>query len=161
MKKRILLFLALVIPGLVFVFLKYFGANRFDIPVYYADSLKVSAPCTAMLRAPYVLPDSVWELVPARQGANVAVLDPEGMDPQLPEAIRAEIGEGIAWVNWYRAVPEALALDRWRVCVFLADTVRQTVLFDREGRIRGYYDLKNLDEIDRLRVELKILLEQY
>jgi hypothetical protein len=45
--------------------------------------------------------------------------------------------------------------------VFLLEGPRQAVLIDSQRRIRGFYDLRNRDEVDRLRVELKILLEKY
>jgi hypothetical protein len=34
-------------------------------------------------------------------------------------------------------------------------------LVDHKNRIRGYYDGKDRDEVDRLIVEMKIILKQY
>jgi protein SCO1 len=35
------------------------------------------------------------------------------------------------------------------------------ILVDKEGRIRGYYDGTSQDEVDRLRVEIKVILHEY
>ena len=51
--------------------------------------------------------------------------------------------------------------DELRKCTFILDGSNQAVLFERNGSIRGYYDLRKRDEVDRLRVELKILLKKY
>jgi hypothetical protein len=42
-------------------------------------------------------------------------------------------------------------------CNFILDDLNQLVLLDEKNRIRGYYG-RDLDEIDRLIVEAKILL---
>lgn len=156
MKKRTYLFLALLLPALVFVFLKYFGSNRFDIPIYYTDSVSVAGPC-AVVKAPYVLPDSVWSLFPGHKAANVAAL--AGLDDEVRKEISEEIGAAVDIVLLDGM--DSARLSRWRNCVFLAGPTRPSVLFDGKGRIRGYYDLKSREESDRLRVELKILLDQY
>lgn len=162
MKKRAYLFLALLLPGLVFVFLKYFGSNRFDIPVYYAESVKPPEGCSALIKAPYVLPDSVWKYFPERKVANVMVIAVSEEDvKEVTDGLTGEFGDKIT----ARAMEQLSLTDstrsRWVTCVFLAEGPKTTVLFDNQGRIRGYYDIRSLDEVDRLRVELKILLEQY
>lgn len=162
MKKPAYLFLALLLPGLVFVFLKYFGSNRFDIPVYYTDSVKVADRCNTAIRAPYVLPDSVWKYFPARKAANVVALNGDREEvKEVMEIVKGELSGKAAVLDGMELNLDAATLDRWITCVFLAEAPKTTVLFDNQGRIRGYYDIGSLDEVDRLRVELKILLEQY
>jgi hypothetical protein len=39
-KKIIYLLIALCLPALIFVFLKFFGKNQFDIPVYFKDGVE-------------------------------------------------------------------------------------------------------------------------
>jgi hypothetical protein len=46
-------------------------------------------------------------------------------------------------------------------CALLLKSPWKVVLIDDQRRIRGYYDPEDRDEMDRLIVELKILLKQY
>jgi len=161
-KKSAYLFLALLLPALVFVFLKFFGSNKFDIPVYYADSVSVAPYCSGMIRAPYTLPDSVWKYFPSRKTANVALMSRDRDDvKEVTDLVSGELGNKVDIVDFEKLNLDSAARSYWTTCVFLAENPRLTVLFDGNGRIRGYYDIRGLDEIDRLRVELKILLEQY
>jgi len=161
-KKSAYLFLALLLPGLVFVFLKFFGSNKFDIPVYYADTVRVAPYCSGMIKAPYTLPDSVWNYFPLRKTANVALLSPDRDDvKEVTDVVSGELGDRVDMVYFEKLELDSATRSRWTNCVFLAENPRLTVLFDGQGRIRGYYDIRGLDEVDRLRVELKILLEQY
>ncbi|MBY0433089.1 MAG: hypothetical protein K2U26_03165, partial [Cyclobacteriaceae bacterium] len=58
MKKLLYLFLALALPGLIFVFLKMAGRNEFNIPVYYETGV-TDSPCGITYPSPYSVPDSV------------------------------------------------------------------------------------------------------
>ena len=48
-----------------------------------------------------------------------------------------------------------------RNCIFLLGQSTNAVLIDAERRICGQYDLTDLDEADRLIMEMKIILKQY
>lgn len=164
MKKLLYLFLALLLPGLVFVFLKYQGSNRFDIPVYYEKGVEeVRGSCAPLPAGPYHVDDSVWShLNGGKQKANVIIFPSPTLDVQnIARAIGEEIGEDASFTDGARLSSDSLTTERWSNCTFLMTSPRQTVLLDDQGRIRGYYDLHFRDEADRLRVELKILLEQY
>jgi hypothetical protein len=163
-KKLLYLFLALLLPGLVFVFLKYQGSNRFDIPVYYEKGVEeVPGICATPPPGPYHVDDSVWShLESGKQRANVIIFPTSALDIQnIARSITEEIGEGVSFTNGSSLSIDSLTRVRWNNCAFLMTSPRQTVLLDDQGRIRGYYDLHFRDEADRLRVELKILLEQY
>src|SRR5690606_26275936 len=49
----------------------------------------------------------------------------------------------------------------WRKCVFFLQEPFDVVLVDRRGAIRGQYDSKDRDEIDRLITEATIILKKY
>ncbi len=164
MKKPAYLLLALLLPILIFVFLKFAGKNEFNIPVYYqSEAVTPGEGCPELYPVPYTLqgwdglPQSDW-----RQG-NVLVFPQEGLDfPAFADRLREEMGDDEVLVKGACELAENdNKCMEWRKCVFLAKTPYQTVLFDKEGRIRGYYDLSLRDEEDRLRVELKILLKKY
>jgi hypothetical protein len=51
--------------------------------------------------------------------------------------------------------------DNLKDCVFFLKEPYNSVLIDDQKRIRGYYKLGDRAEMDRLEVELKILLKEY
>lgn len=163
-KKFTYLFLALLVPGLIFVFLKFAGSNRFDVPVYPLEGTPLRSACAGEVTAPYQLPDSVWQYLSGRSSASASVvlfpaylLDADA----VTSAVMKEIGDGVAFIDMADLSADSLTLERWKSCVFLLESPRQAVLIDTERRLRGFYDLRHRDEVDRLRVELKILLEKY
>lgn len=162
MKKIAYLGLALLLPGLVFVFLKYAGSNRFDIPVFYEDGITEGPPCVEKSEAPYKLPDSVSKFIPADKRGHVVIFPEPGVAPAVINAMLTnEIGLAFSVTDVASLSADSTTQRKWRDCVFLVSAPSQTVLFDPQNRIRGYYDLRKRDEMDRLRVELKILLEKY
>jgi len=163
-KKRLYLFLALLLPGLLFVFLKYQASNRFDIPIYYEEGVpEQTSNCPIPVSGPYHVADSVWShLRDGKQDANVIIFSSKGLDgSDIARSISDEIGAGVSFTIGSELSTDSLMVARWMNCTFLMTPFRQTVLLDNRGRIRGYYDLGLRDEVDRLRVELKILLERY
>ena len=58
MKKGLLMFLALLLPVMIFLFLKTFGKNEFEVPVLFADSVGVACE-EYTYKIPYVIEDSV------------------------------------------------------------------------------------------------------
>ena len=165
MKKLLYLFLALLLPGLIFVFLKYAGKNEFTIPVYFEEGVNPPpADCRLKYDKPYRLPDSVWHLTTKdHPTANVLVFSKDGLNfSKLKSAIDDEFGSGAVWMEEAHTwVQDSLAYSKWRKCIFLITDPWQAALFDDQGRIRGYYDPRLREEQDRLRVELKILLKKY
>src|SRR3954471_24696330 len=82
MIKRIILFVALPLPILIFFFLKFFGKNEFDVKVYWAEGVNV-AGCKPQ-PAHYVVPDSAlnaWGWKEAK--ATLIVLDENGIKDNL------------------------------------------------------------------------------
>ena len=86
MKKLLYLFLALLFPALIFVFLKYAGKNEFNIPVYFDQGVeKVPGGCDRSYPAPYLLDEDNW-VGQARTQANVVVFPDAGIDFSRMEA---------------------------------------------------------------------------
>ena len=158
-RKFAYLFLALLVPGLIFVFLKFAGTNRFDVPVYPVDGNPLHSDCVGDVAGPYFIPDSLWRRVPNKTSLVVVMFSSGDFDEEsLSRSVVGEVGPRVTFINGDRLSPDPA---RWRGCVFLLQAPRQSTLIDSLGQIRGQYDLRNLDEIDRLRVEVKILLGSY
>src|SRR3954469_21311716 len=55
-KKALFLFIGLLLPILVFLFLKIFGRNEFEVPLLYEQGVEVKpAGCTLDYPAPFVV----------------------------------------------------------------------------------------------------------
>lgn len=164
-KKPVYLFLALLLPGIIFVFLKYFGKNEFAIPVYYKDGIdSISVICGGDYSKPYALPDSVLSAIDAdKKQVRVIVFDPAQtarvelnrlaniFNPKEFTKIVVQPNTGISEIR-YR---------RWTSCIFFMKKPYNAVLIDDQNRIRGYYAVDNREEMDRLILEMQILLKKY
>lgn len=150
-KKIVYLALAFILPISIFLFLKFFGKNEFDVPLYYQDkSSEIPAGCDA-ISVPYQIDDSVVR----RNVVKVIVLSSEA-DKQIIERINTAFKEDSIEI----ASVDKLS-DQEKKCIFLTESVEQFVLVDKLNRIRGYYNVNDRDESDRLILELKILLKKY
>jgi len=157
-KKITYLLLALALPGLIFIFLKIFGKNHFDIPVYYkegiADSVKA---CGGPHRGQYTLPDSVLNAFGYKNETACLFVEASEINNketmQLKQSFREDQIQIIALGG---IAPNRL--DRIKKCVLFLKEPWKAVLMDKEKRIRGYYAFTNLEETDRLKIEIEILL---
>ncbi len=161
MKKLFYLFLALLLPALIFVFLKYAGKNEFNIPVYYDKGVEQPlAECDRNYPIPYLVPDAPWDF--SKHKATVMVFPSGSVNVKVLEAkIIDEFGTGIVRVMGDFPTSDSVDIGLQKKCIFLMKDPLQTVLVDDGNRIRGYYDLRLREEEDRLRVELKVLLKKY
>lgn len=153
-----------MLPGLIFVFLKLAGRNEFKIPVYYENGVdSLTSNCTGNYTKPYHLSDSVWTLSDnERHAASLMIFADESFDMnRFSTAIREEFDPGQVWIGEAVQLMDDSSLEVWRNCLFFIKAPYQVVLYDADGRIRGYYKPDLREDMDRLRVELKILLEKY
>jgi hypothetical protein len=155
--KFVLLFIALLLPGLVYVFLKGFGRNEFDVPALYQDAVPSVAGCEGYsYSAPYSAPDTVLASMGVKERRLVLVVfEPERSRAGI-ERVQVEFSSGgFAFVE----VPESMRSSA--ACALILQPPSDLVVVDEKLLIRGQYDMNNRKEVDRLIVELKILLKQY
>lgn len=166
-KKPIYLFLALVLPGLIFVFLKFFGHNEFDVQTYYQTEITPPAGCNGPYTLPYQLPDSILSHLSHDPSVPLALLWRDG-SRSLAEMNRLEQLKGVeldilgAGRDTTVVVGRRIAIDKNIFeCSLLLHEPYNAVLVDSARRIRGYYELSRRDEVDRLMLEVDILLKKY
>jgi hypothetical protein len=182
-RKPILLFLALVLPVAVFVFLKFFGKNEFAVPVLFEDGIATPVGCESFrYDVPYSIPDTI--LAKFSWGSNDSIslvvfsgtTNAEQQEQSiqlnriftefpsdnfkivfLSENVMSEKtkleNERLMMVNWQ--------LSSARSCAFLLKPTDNTVLLDSKKRIRGQYNTANREDVDRLIMEIKIMLKKY
>lgn len=173
-KKPVLLFIALILPVSIFLFLHYFGQNEFEIPIYHkSPSQDIPADCQFDYQYPYKVVNSGIELsgptiVYFTSGLTDELLEDsksqlarlrEEFESNAPKLILLGMANGSVTTGVDMVVDSA-AYEIEKKCIFLAGSNR-LVLIDTEKQIRGYYENASLKEVDRLIVELKILFRNY
>ena len=160
--KLLFLTLALLLPVAIFIFLKLFGKNEFDVPVMHQEG-KIGAPanCDFVYTTPYQVPDSVIVNLRLKRADSLYVLY---FDPSLSTPMN-RISVEFKWAPVTVVAPSAFAggtdITKLKACVLLMQPPASVTLLDHKNRIRGYYDGSDRDEVDRLIVEMKIILKQY
>ncbi|MBL7871460.1 MAG: hypothetical protein JNM78_07605 [Cyclobacteriaceae bacterium] len=160
-KKLVYLFLALLLPIGVFLFLRAFGKNEFSIPVYYETEMpEYPASCHLIHKIPYTVPDAILRGA-GWQGESAALF----IADTSPEVLKnmKHLDEEFTSFEVQKIYPhqDTTRWDSWCTCFFFLKKPWSVVLIDSERKIRGFYAPKSREEMDRLTVELKILLKQY
>lgn len=160
-KKNIFLFLALVLPILIFVFLRLFGKNEFVVkPLFTEMNSEVPEGCFAV-SFPYHVSDSVMRQLNVGEDSLVLVLFGELTEEGKIQVNRVmdEISkDGIQMIRYPALGTKVL---QWKRCIFLLKEPFDLVLVDKSGLIRGQYTSSDREEIDRLLMELTIILKKY
>ena len=172
--KVAILIIALAIPVVIFLFLRMFGDNRFDIPLYYQSEQELPDHNCQKVKIPYKVDFTGLDLVNVKQkeitvfsvlsNLNESTLfQLARLNERLGSSYQhvvfvdstnmfdSKLGDKVIKLDYDQIVND------WE-CLFLNKNLNQWVLVDEQQRIRGYYDTDE-KEIDRLIVEIKILLE--
>ena len=160
-KKSIFLFLALILPVLIFLFLKFFGKNEFAVkPLFTESNSEIPTGCLPTT-FPYHVPDSVMRQLDIKEDSLTLVLfgeaDEEGKI-QINRIMDEISKDGIRMIRFPALGPK---VTQWKKCVFFLAEPLDLVLVDREGLIRGQYTSNDREEVDRLLMEIAIILKKY
>lgn len=203
----------LMIPVLIILFLRTFGSNQYDIPIFYQDGVENPfKECDVVESGQHYIPDFVFtnqdresigrlemeekitvvdffftscpSICPImstemervdgafRSESSVQIfsisIDPEFDTPEVLASYAER--HGATPGKWHFLTGEKDKIYDLARCGFILPTLDglgvaedfvhsdKFVLVDGLGRIRGYYSGTNRDEVDRLIVEIKILL---
>ena|SRR3989337_429019 len=159
-QKNIFLFLALLLPVCIFLFLKFFGKNEFSVPPLYSIIYpeKIDG-CENKIVLPYVIPDSVKLSFDVQKDSLSLIYFGELRENSAVQLKRVnqDFGDAVR-VHIVSPSGESLKLKK---CVFFLKDPFDLVLIDPSGTIRGQYIAADREEIDRLLTELTILLKRY
>jgi hypothetical protein len=160
LKKPILLFLALLFPACVFVFLKFFGKNEFIVPPLYTDVYPDGIKeCGVPVTLPYHIPEDVKSSLLFSQDSLILVHFGElstDSEKQL-ERVSNEFGKAIK----LQLMQPSDSVRQLKECVFFLKGRYDLVAVDRAGVIRGQYISDDREDVDRLLMELAILFKKY
>ena len=161
-KKISYLSVALLLPILIFLFLKYFGKNEFDIPIYYEKSVEdsLTSKCGVKINHQYFVSDSAMSSL-KWNGGVMLVIDVNESELKAVDELIVEKGFADLRIFSLSNFSSRENLAEFKKCVLFMRSPWNAVLIDNQKRIRGYYMIGYRDEMDRLEVELKILLKKY
>jgi len=156
--KFLLLFLALALPGLIYVFLKTFGQNEFNVPALYQEG---PAPggndCPGFVYSvPYAVPDSLLGLMAWKSVAATLIFTDQAVTDQAIDRLSDVFPDGAMDVI---VVPDSLRAAA--ACALALQAPATAAIVDKDKRIRGQYDVTDREETDRLILEMTIILKRY
>lgn len=162
-RKIFYLVAALALPIAIFLFLKFFGKNEFSVEPLYQEYIP-STGCRYAYDLPYVVPDSVRAMMPA--GAAVAVVTFPGKEKtdeaeKLIKRLKSLFPEDPVSFHKMDETISGDGYDVLRECVFFLSEDTSVALIDSDGRIRGQYASTSMEDVDRMIVELKIILRKF
>lgn len=156
--KPLILFLALLFPGCIFIFLKFFGDNQFDVPPLFADEYPGGfTECHQSVTLPYRVTDSIQKAF--FTDAKPLTLVKFGESSAASESQLKRIKDE-SEIN-FQLAKTTDSTERIKKCVFFLKDSLDLVLIDKDGLIRGQYLSTDREEMDRLLTETSILLKQY
>jgi 23S rRNA U2552 (ribose-2'-O)-methylase RlmE/FtsJ len=154
----------LLLPVLVFLFLKQFGSNEFVLPVYYEEGHPFEE-CYSDAQAHHVSAEFAKTYLRSKtslvtfEGASVNdyLYDLQNVLKKYPEVKVIKINFCcISEESKQKILNCELVLGEDRFIDKLI--MNKYVLIDSARQIRGYFEVDDLDEINRLDMELDILL---
>jgi hypothetical protein len=161
-KKLVFLLLAVLLPVVILVFLKVFGHNEFRVPPLYQEgTVEAPAGCGYGYSTPYTVPDSVCAQLGIDRTDSLYVIY---FDPALKIPMRrvsVEYAHASVRLVTPSEIPGDLERTTLQRCAFLMKPPASVVLVDHMNRLRGQYNGSQRDEVDRLLVEIDIILKNY
>jgi len=183
--KGLLLFIALLLPVLIFVFLKMFGSNKFDIPIFNHTEISQNVNCDD-IQLPHLVKGIEGSLEPIKSTSIVNIYHVMPMGISADElkglmVVKDRLAESDAVIHTIAVLDSATDITGlrqtyqiggiWELhempkdqlinsinCQLMITGNESMVLVDKEGKIRGYYIGSDEEEIDRLILESKILI---
>ncbi len=177
--KIIYLLLALALPVFVFLFLKYFGQNQFNVEPLFTASLPegVHPECDHAYELPYSIPEHILQDMEWSSSdsltlfyftsvkSSAAALNQIQEEHLSAEVHVVELREDSRKPELLDSLglktPEERSEAYVKKCFLFMDEPNNLLLVDNQRRIRGIYQVENRDEVDRLLLELKIILKKY
>jgi hypothetical protein len=157
-KQLLLLFLALLLPGCIFLFLKGFGKNEFAVPpLFQTEKPGNAASCGTDISLPYILPDTVMRALALQNDSIALVVFGQNKDEQNVSRIE----EAYSGLPLRIEVADPEKNQRTMQCIYFLQEPFDAVLVDRKGQIRGQYDFSDREEVDRVITELAIIFKKY
>jgi hypothetical protein len=159
--KALFLFLALILPVCIFLFLKFFGKNEFDVKPLFLESPPPADVNCPTVTVPYVVHDSVWSQVMVENDSLVVIAFNGEADRNSANQVNRIMEEVSGLPLSFLTLSGSERHLFWKSCVFFLKGPQDMVVVDRRGRIRGQYISTDREDADRLLTEVTIILKRY
>ena len=153
--KGLVLFFSLLLPILLFLFLKYFGNNKYEIQ-------KFNFECEIKLEDIDDLNDALSlneiKVIDIRIDDNSKLIDNYINKVFLNKKIKIiTLSEQDRNLNWINLLLNKFTLENFLKCYSSNSYKSFVLLLDKKNIIRGIYNIELQSEIERLNVEIDIL----
>lgn len=174
--KWVFLFLLLGLPICIYFFLQAFGENKFKIPIFYENGFENRSENCNEISVPHIVPDlnDFDSTINFKYtGAIIYNLGQVSEDNRLKKydnlmTLKEKLTywQGIEFLSLNK---KSLNLLNFMQCGLNLNAYlnndsliknHKLVLVDKQKKIRGYYNVLDQEEIDRLITEVKILLKE-
>jgi len=158
-KKGFILLFSLLFPIIVFLFLKFYGQNEYELSVY-------NSSCSEIIDE-YIIKDfnrkNNIRIVDVRMTNNDILVDNYINKLEINDEIEViTLSNKLRTLNWLNIVVERGLIERLSGCIENEYLDKSFVLLlDKKNRVRGHFYSADRKDIERLDVEIDILLLQY
>ena len=158
-KKGFILLFSLLFPIIVFLFLKFYGQNEYELSVY-------NSSCSEIIDE-YIINDfnrkNNIRLVDIRMTDNDILVDNYINKLEINDQIEViTLSNKLRNLNWLNIVIDEVLIERLSECIQNEYLDKSFILLlDKQNRVRGHFYSADRKEIERLDVEIDILLLEY
>jgi hypothetical protein len=162
-KKILFLFLALLLPICVFLFLKIFGKNEFAVQPLFQDSIPIAFAKCPKVTLPYKVAPEVLKQYLTNDDSLGLIFFKKDNSSRESDNQMARISKQFEQdrIKITTTASSGSSPDGFKECTFFLKTPYDLVLVDSKGVIRGQYVSHDRDEMDRLITEADIILKKY
>jgi len=171
--KITVLIIALVVPSLIYIFLRSFGENTFNIPIFYDKGISIEG-CSNQDSIQHLVKFESYPLegirlfyFPKWVNDDAFLRQCGRINSKWPHVIFTAIADTTYQNNFGNILLVSGEQQLFEIanCVLVlgqdhfieSPLYNQLVLVDSKKRIRGYFEGNELKEMDRLDIELDIL----
>ena len=158
-KKGFILLFSLLFPIIVFLFLKFYGQNEYELPVY-------NSSCSEIIDE-YIINDfnrkNNIRIVDIRMADNDILVDNYINKLEINDQIEViTLSNKLRNLNWLNIVVDKVLIERLSECIQNEYLDKSFILLlDKQNKLRGHFYSEDRKEIERLDVEIDILLLEY
>jgi len=158
-KKGFILLFSLLFPIIVFLFLKFYGQNEYELSVY-------NSSCSEIIDE-YIINDfnrkNNIRIVDIRMTDNDILVDNYINKLEINDQIEViTLSNKLRNLNWLNLVVDKVLIERLSECIQNEYLDKSFILLlDKQNRVRGHFYSADRKEIERLDVEIDILLLEY
>ena len=156
LNKGLVLFFSLLLPTLLFLFLKFFGDNKYEIQEY---DFECDFNIEDIQELNHTISLYKIKLIDVRIDGNNKLIDNYLNKVFLNKKVEIiTLSEQDRKLNWINFSTSKLILDNLHKCYTSINTYNSFVLLlDKRNTLRGVYNTDLQSEIERLNVEIDIL----